>query len=308
MKPLQILYSIAVMLSAACTSNKKMSQQQNHTISTFAGFDKEGHRGCRGLMPENTIPAMLKAIDMNVTTLEMDVVITKDKQVVVSHDPFFNHNITTKPDGNFIDEKEEAKFLLYQMNYEDIKKFDVGLKLHPGFPQQQKMAAYKPLLKDLIDATEKYAALKNNNVWYNIETKSVQGFDDIRHPQPEPFVDLLMEVIVQKGIAEKTIIQSFDMRTLQVLHKKYPTQKTALLIEPDEKLSFEEQLHQLGFTPFVYSPNFALVTPALIQSCHAKGMKVIPWTTNSLALMQQLKTMGVDGLISDYPNLYEGLK
>ena len=94
-------------------------------------FDKEGHRGCRGLMPENTIPAMLHAIDLDVTTLEMDVHITKDSQVVLSHDPWMNPDITTKPDGSYITDKD-PEYILYNMTYDSISRFDVGYKLYPS--------------------------------------------------------------------------------------------------------------------------------------------------------------------------------
>ena len=103
-------------------------------------FDKQGHRGCRGLMPENTIPAMLHALELNVTTLELDVVITKDKQVVLSHEPFFNHEITTKPDGALVAEAEEKSLNIYQMTFEEVKRFDVGTRPHPRFPLQKKLS------------------------------------------------------------------------------------------------------------------------------------------------------------------------
>src|SRR5687767_8397177 len=117
-----------------------------------AGFDKQGHRGCRGLMPENTIAGMIHAFGMGVTTLELDVVITKDKQVVLSHEPWFGEDITTKPDGTYMGPREERTYNIYWMTYEQVKTFDVGMKPHPRFPQQQKIKAVKPLLKDLIDS------------------------------------------------------------------------------------------------------------------------------------------------------------
>src|SRR5258706_7278665 len=120
------------------------------------GFDKQGHRGCRGLLPENTIPAMLKALDLGVTTLEMDVVITKDKKVVLSHEQWFSEEITTKPDGTYMRPREERKFNIYWMTYEDVKTFDVGMKPHPRFPQQQKIKVVKPLLSDLVDSVNHY--------------------------------------------------------------------------------------------------------------------------------------------------------
>src|SRR5215213_3034745 len=139
------------------------------TASTgFATIDTQGHRGCRGLMPENTIPAMIAALNMGVTTLEMDAVITRDKKVILSHEPFFNHEITTKPDGGFIEEREEKSFNIYQMTYDEVKRYDVGMKQHPRFPRQQKMKAVKPLLSDLVDTVSQYMmASRRPHPYYN---------------------------------------------------------------------------------------------------------------------------------------------
>ena len=286
----------------ACHSSKK-----NMSTSADNMFDKEAHRGGRGLMPENTIPAMLNAIDLDVTTLEMDTHISKDGKVVVSHDPYFNENITTTPEGKSLTKAEASQGILYNMLYDSIAKYDVGLKPYPAFPQQKKIAVHKPLLSALLDETEAYAKQKGKSIAYNIEIKSKQGGDGKLHPPVEEFVDRVMQVINEKGIASRTIIQSFDIRALQVMQKKYPQVATSLLIEASEKTSLDEQLQQLGFTPSVYSPNSALVTPALLQQCHDKKMKVIPWTVNDLAEMKRLKQMGVDGIISDYPNLFAQL-
>lgn len=272
-------------------------------------FDKEGHRGCRGLMPENTIPAMLKAIDLGVTTLEMDASISKDKKVFLSHESFFNHEITTKPDGNFIDESEEKKFNMFQMNYAEIQKFDVGLKQHPRFSQQQRIAAVKPLLSQLFDTVQSYCLQKNIPIpQFNIETKTNAKTDGIYHPGPEEFVDLLVAVIQSKKMEDKVIIQSFDIRTLQNLHQKYPHFKTALLIEDFDKKSFALQLRDLGFIPTIYSPAHVLVTDLLVKQCRDAGIQIIPWTVNDLPRMQILKKMGVHGIISDFPNLFADLK
>ncbi len=269
------------------------------------GFDKEGHRGCRGLMPENTIPAYLKAVDLGVTTLEMDAVITKDSQVVMSHEPFFNHEITTKPDGSYITEQEEKSLNIYHMNYDEVKTYDVGLKPHPRFPQQQKMKVAKPLLKDVIDSVESYASRSGKQpLQYNIETKCTPATDDIYHPKPAPFVELILRIIKEKKIEERVIIQSFDIRSLQYLHQHYPNIKTALLIEDFDKKSFALQLKDLGFIPTIYSPAYQLVTPLLVKQCHDTGIKLIPWTVDDAAEIKRLKNIGVDGIISDYPNLF----
>src|SRR5688572_27304061 len=139
------LISFFIILLCLSCSNMKRSQQ---TPLVVGEFDKQGHRGCRGLMPENTIPAMIHALDLGVTTLEMDVVITKDKKVILSHEPWFGQEITTKPDGSFMKDREERKFNIYWMNYEETKAFDVGMKPHPRFPKQQKIKVTKPLLAD----------------------------------------------------------------------------------------------------------------------------------------------------------------
>lgn len=281
------------LIFGACSPTKDMS--------TVKGFDKQGHRGCRGLMPENTIPAMLKAIDLGVTTLEMDVVFTKDNQAIVSHEPFFNHEITSKTGGKSIDVKEEKKYNIYTMTYAETMQFDVGMKANPRFPDQQKLAVHKPLLRELIDSAEAHS---NKKIFYNIETKSTALTDNIYHPAPSVFVDELMKVIQEKGIATRTIVQSFDTRTLQYLHTHYPNIKTALLVEATTKSSFRKQLKDLGFTPTCYSPEFVMVTSQLIKDCHTKKMKIVPWTINDKAKIEEFKRMGVDGIITDYPNLF----
>lgn len=269
-------------------------------------FDKQGHRGCRGLMPENTIPAMINAIGLGVTTLEMDICISKDKKVFLSHEPFFNHEITTKPDGSFITEKEERSYNMYRMSYDSITKYDVGMKPHPRFPQQEKMKAVKPLLADLFEAVRQdMMTRKRPFPYYNIETKTMPASDNIYHPAPAEFVELLMKVIKEKQMEEYVIIQSFDFRTLKYLHKHYPKIKTAMLVEAFNKNSFRKQIKDIGFTPTIYSPDFALVTSDLIQNCHDLNMKIIPWSVNDKKKIEELKKMGVDGIITDYPNLFD---
>jgi glycerophosphoryl diester phosphodiesterase len=297
------LFCLAVLLVAVSCSNTRTLQNSSMDEVTF---DKQGHRGCRGLMPENTIPAMIKALDLGVTTLEMDAVVTKDKKVVLSHDTWFAKDITTKPDGTYMGEREERKFNIYWMTYEQVKTFDVGLKPHPSFPKQQKMEAVKPLLTDVIDSAEQHATrTKRALPFYNIETKSDLQFDGVFHPKAEEFVDLIMSVVVNKKIEDRVIIQSFDFRTLQYLHKKYPTIKTAMLIEQADTRDLAGQLKDLGFNPTIYSPAFKLVNESLVKKCHKQNIRIIPWTVNTKEEIAILKKMGVDGLISDYPDLFD---
>ena len=269
-------------------------------------FDTQGHRGCRGLMPENTIPAMINALDLGVTTLEMDAVITKDNKVVMSHEPFFNHEITSKPDGSYVTESEEKSLNIFLMTYDEVKKYDVGIKPHPRFPKQKKMNVVKPLLSDLLDSVQNYVANHKRPLpYFNIETKTTPATDNVYHPEPAKFVETLMSVIKEKRIQERVIIQSFDLRTLQYLHDKYPSVKTAMLIEDYDKRGLKDQLKALGFLPTIYSPEYSLVTEDLVKSCHGQKIKVIPWTVNDKVTMDKLKALGVDGIISDYPDLFK---
>jgi glycerophosphoryl diester phosphodiesterase len=307
MKKLFSFIFIAILFS--CSSNKKMTTNNNELKPPSEvwklPFDKQGHRGCRGLMPENTIPAMVNALGLGVTTLEMDISISKDKKVFLSHEPFFNHEITSKLDGSFIEEKDEKNYNMYLMNYDSIKKYDVGMKPHPRFAQQQKMKAIKPLLADVFAAIkQEMMTRKRPYPFFNIETKTQPATDNIYHPAPAEFVELLMKVIKENGMEDFVIIQSFDFRTLQFLHIHYPTIKTAILIEDFDKRTLDEQIKDLGFSPTIYSPAYVLVNDVLIKNCHQQNIQVIPWTVNDKAKMAELKVLGVDGIISDYPNLF----
>lgn len=299
MKKLVLLTATVFLL--ACHAAKQSTSVQP------PAFDKQGHRGCRGLMPENTIPAMLKAIDLDVTTLEMDLAVSKDKQVIVSHDPNFNENITTTPEGKTLSKAEAARLLLYAMPYDSIRKYDVGLKPHPLYPQQQKLAMHKPLLAELIDASEAHAKGKGKKMRYNIEIKSTPAGDGAKHPPVGEFVELAMAVVNGKGIAARTTIQSFDPRALQVMHRKYPNVSTVLLIEDDDQRTLSAQLQELGFTPSVYSPHYALVNEAVVAECKRRNMKIIPWTVNAIGEMKRLAALAVDGIITDYPDLFQKL-
>lgn len=270
-------------------------------------FDRQGHRGSRGLMPENTIPAMLKAMDLGVTTLEMDVCFTADNKAVLSHEPFFSHIITLKPGGEPVLKSEAHGLNLFKMKYDEVKLYDVGSRIHPAFPRQQKFKVSKPLLCDVIDSCELYAIERNLPLpLYNIETKTSPLTDSIYHPAPAPFVDMMMSVVVDAGIINRTTIQSFDIRTLQHLREKFPSVSTALLVEKNEHVN--EKLKQLGFIPDILSPEYTMVSNELISYCHEHKMKVIPWTVNEADTIKKLRMMGVDGIITDYPDLFEDAK
>ena len=269
-------------------------------------FDLEGHRGCRGLMPENTVPAFLKALDLGVTTLEMDVVISKDRQVVVSHEPYFNAAFSISPDGKPVEKKEEKNLVLYQMNYADIKRYDTGSNGNPAYPEQQKLKTYKPLLSEVIEQAEAYRKAKNLPPFsYNIELKSEPSEYNKSQPAPAPFCELVQAVIKKQLLAERVVIQSFDFATLKQWQQgasegKYPAVRLSALVE--NLRSPEKNIEDLGFKPAIYSPYYRLLSQDKIARLHEQGIKVIPWTVNQPDDMKRLKEWGVDGIITDYPD------
>jgi glycerophosphoryl diester phosphodiesterase len=290
---------IAIMSLFACKS-----QQGIHAVNSvpFPDFSTEAHRGGRGLMPENTIVAMRHAIDLGVSTLEMDTHVTADNEVVVSHDEYMNALFTKTPEGREITKEEQKTHIIYKMNYAQLRKYDVGSKFYAAFPEQKKINTYIPRLADLIDSVQNYLKVNHKKqVFYNIETKSSEKDDRIYNPEPAEFVKLLMDVIEKKKITPYVVIQSFDKRTIQLIHKQYPAVRTSYLVS--NKKTFEENIAELGYKPFIYSPAYKLVTAELVKKCHDQQIKIIPWTANTTADIEYLKNLKVDGIISDYPNL-----
>jgi glycerophosphoryl diester phosphodiesterase len=276
-------------------------------LNAQAPLDIQGHRGARGLMPENSIPAFMRALEEGVTTLELDVVITKDKQVLVSHDPYMLSGICSKPDGTAVSRDEVKDLNIYQMTFKEVQGYDCGSLGNRRFPEQQKMKTTKPLLSDLITQVEAYLFEKNlPKVGYNIEIKSVENEYELSQPLVGEFSELVLDVIIEKLENERFTIQSFDFNVLKHINITYPDVRLVALIENPRGV--ESNLSALGFVPEVYSPYFKLLKKKDIEFCHQQGMKVIPWTVNSLKEMQQLADDGVDGIITDYPNLAKGLK
>lgn len=298
-------------LFTACAS--KQNDKPKLKRVEFPAFSIETHRGGRGVMPENTIPAMLYSLSLDhVTTLEMDIHVTADKKLAVTHDAYLNPLFILKPDGTEIDESERNKFAIHQMPYDKIKEFDVGSKIHPHYPEQIKMKASMPLLQDVIDAVQEYINdYDREQIFYNIETKSSEAKDNVLNAAPTEFVTLLMDLIEEKGISDYTVIQSFDPRTLQILNKEYPHIMTSYLVGPartkDFRIDIETHIKDLGFVPDILSPHYKYVTKKNIKECHDKGVKVIVYTPNTREEVEQLKAIGVDGIITDYPELLSDL-
>lgn len=264
-------------------------------------FDVQGHRGARGLRPENTLPAFLLALDSGVTTLELDLCITKDGQVVVSHEPYMSAAICMDPAGQPVTPATEKGYNIFHMTYEEVKQFDCGLRGNEKFPEQVKMSAVKPLLRDVIVAVEDHIkSVTRYEVDYNLEIKSSPEGDGEFHPHVEEFVDRVVDLADQYLPLERVVIQSFDVRVLKYAHTKYPQIRLALLVE--NMKSIDWNLNNLGFKPSIYSPYFKLIKKDHVRYVHDQQIRIIPWTVNDPEDMKRLKSWGVDGLITDYPD------
>ena len=268
-------------------------------------IDVQGHRGCRGHYPENTIEGFRRALDLGATTLEMDVVISADGQVVVSHEPYMSHTVCRQPtDTGFaaIDPThDEDRHNIYRMTYDEVAAYDCGTVRQDRFPDRDRLVETKPLLRDVLDALVTDRRARGVDVpQFNIETKSTVAGDGVFHPEPAVFVAHVLGVLGEFDIEGRVILQSFDPRTLEQVHVMAPYIRTALLIGDQEP--WEGWLDRLSFMPDIISPNHRLIDAEVVASFHGQGMEVIPWTVNDPADIERMIALGVDGIISDYPD------
>jgi len=266
----------------------------------------QGHRGARGLFPENSLLGFEKALEIpEVSTLELDLCVTADDQLIVSHEPWLNEQICTINDSL----SGGIAYNLYKMTYDSIQQFDCGSKEHPDFPEQQFAFANKPLLKELFAMIDDKGLRRPN---FNIEIKSRRKGDYIYHPGPKKFADLVVvalnelnEAYPEADLLNNVSIQSFDLRILREVRKTALPVRLGLIT--DKTADPAKEMDALGFPVDIYSPSYELVTPELISWCHFRQIAVIPWTINDVSEMQKLVDMGVDGIISDYPNKFKAL-
>ena len=285
-----------------------------------SAFDLQGHRGARRLMPENTLPAWKKALEIGVDTIECDMAVTKDDVVVVYHDQRLNPDITRGPDGKWLEKPTPA---IRELTYAQLQTYDVG-RLKPGtkyasdFPEQQAVDGTRiPRLSDLFDLVKKSG---NASVGFDCETKLSPLTPEETLP-PAEFARRVIAEIRRHGMAQRTMIQSFDWRTLQVVQKEAPEIRTMYLssprtlkpeadgkpspwlagLSPEQHGSVPKTVKASGGT--IWAPNQTYLTPELLAEAKALGITVIPWTVNSPDMMRKLIDMGVDGIISDRPDL-----
>ena len=257
----------------------------------------QGHRGCRGLYPENSLPAFQHVLEMGVTVLEMDVCLSADGQVYVSHEPYMNPLYASFSDGRPV---TDATINLYQKTYAEIKSFDVGSRGNKLFPEQAHVATYKPLLSEVLALGEAYARKTGRRIEYNIEIKSESTEYGISQPAiVKEFADKVWAVISAGISPSSLILQSFDFAVLKYWKSAIHQGRISALVEKETP---EQMLADLGFTPEIFSSSYRFLTIEQIDFCHSKGMQVIPWTINTTAEMQKFSDWKVDGIITDYPN------
>jgi glycerophosphoryl diester phosphodiesterase len=261
----------------------------------------EGHRGARGLLPENTIPSFLKALEYGVETIELDLVVSADGKLIVSHEPWFSHIISLDKNGRPIAADKEKEHNIFLLKYSEIKLYDVGSLGNKGFPEQRKLKVAKPLLKDVFKAVNDHTR-KNDlkPVRFNIEIKSNPEWDGKFTPAPAVFAGLVYDEILKHKLEKQVIVQSFDVRPLQELRKLPVQLPIGLLV--GNKDGVEKSIARLGFQPDTYSPHFSLVDEELVKYCRARNIKIVPWTVNEIADLERMKKFDLDGIITDYPD------
>lgn len=285
----------ASLLLLACTEQEP---KEMLTVSPEA-FDIQGHRGSRGHLPENSIPGFILALEQGATTLELDLVVSADSQLVVNHEPWLNPEICKTPAGEPV--REEGEWNLYRMPMEQIRACDCGSRTHPSFQTQKQMPVNRPALWEVVQVTDHMRTRRDSiKPSYNIEIKFRDEGVNTYHPDAETFARLVVDELNALDIKERATIQSFSAKALDAVNALDPDISTAWLVEDDAPLG--EQLKKLSFTPDIYSPYHQILSTERIAEAHEKGLKVIPWTVNEKERMSELIRWGVDGIISDYPD------
>ncbi len=263
-------------------------------------IERHGHRGCRGLMPENSIPAFLHACELGVDYLELDVVVSQDDEIIVSHEPYFSHLFTTTPDGLPLDENSGKKTNIRTLSLDSIQSYDVGKRINSKYPDQQSVPCVKPTLDQVVEAVNDYCSEHNIPIpGYNIEVKFDEKEQDY-FPLREQYADIFIAKITTLGIGDRIIIQCFDPPLLNAMHVINPKLKYGLLI--DNLVSPQQNLDLLNFKPFGYMPYFKLVDKHTVELCRDQKLHLVVWTVNTKEDIQKMKLIGVDGIISDYPD------
>lgn len=266
--------------------------------------DVQAHRGGMGLYPEESLAAMKNAVDLGVNTLEMDLCITQDNKVILSHDKYFHHRYATDPEGNPV-KAEDPKVYLYQIPYSEVVKWDVGMRENPEWPEKHCIPAVKPVASEVIRTVEAYVKEKGlSPVSYNIEIKSEEtsseGVEGVNWPDYREYADRCVNMLDSLGLGDRLIIQCFDVRTLNYINEKYPGHHLSYLLGAG--MQYEKSMAKLNFIPEWFSPEYRFVNAELMEKAHRDGMKVVTWTVDDPAEMRNLLDLKVEAIISNYPD------
>lgn len=242
-----------------------------------------GHRGARARFPENTIPAFQYAIRVGVDVLELDMAVTKDNVIVVSHDPILEAPVCTGP---------RKSAVIHELTLDEVKQWDCGAVRNPNFPEQQPMPGTRVPTLD-----EVFALASKSNVSFNIETKIFVD-KPAYTPAPREFAQLVLRKVREYHLERRVILQSFDFRTLRAMKELAPEIRLSALTEADER-DFTVIAKEAGAS--IVSPHYHLVTPAKTASARAAGLEIVPWTANTPAEWERLADAGVNAIISDDP-------
>lgn len=296
------LFILFLCTCGPANENHSVLDQTKSVINPTSAIDWQGHRGARGLMPENTIPAFLHALSYSeVRTLELDVVISKDKRVIVSHEAWMNPEICLAPDGSRLSSEKENRVNLLELDAVEIRKYDCGQLPHSRFPEQAKRPAVKPTLAAVFAAVDRYCIQNQRpSPYYNIELKYETEHEGLFVPGREEFVQLVLEDIDAWGHPDLVTLQCFDPPTLKVIHEARPAIQLAYLDEFPGDL--KHKMEAIGFVPPIYSPYHIHVDTDIMEQANTLNMRVVPWTVNTVADMQKMLKLGVSGIITDYPN------
>jgi glycerophosphoryl diester phosphodiesterase len=261
-----------------------------------------GHRGCRGLFPENTLPAFLHALVLGVDVLELDVVISADNQVVVSHEPWLAAHLGWSPAGLPIAPSHEYEHNMYRMSYAEIRQCQVGVLGQPIFPQQQQVPTYRPLLSEVLLAVEAACQqLGRGPVRYSIEIKSTPATDGIYHPAPAEYVFLVLNNCPLTTVDRITLL-SFDPRVLKTARHLKKNARLCLLTEVP--FTSTAVFDELGFVPNEFGPDYTLLTQQMVQDLrhYYPNLQLVCWTVNEQDDLIKIANWGIGGITTDYPN------
>ena len=256
-------------------------------------FQIIGHQGGSGAMPGNTIHAFMHALKTGINEIELDVLMTADGELVVT-----DHAVLTPLHYYHPLIKEEQK--VNDLTYAELQEYDYGRKFNSHYPFRKNISSTIPLLKNVLARIEKFVLWNNSRpVKYFIDIKTSPATDNVYHPKPEELILKLTDLIRTLNIARRCTVISSDVRPLQLMHRLNQNVTIGLKVENEE--SIEDNIEALGFLPGIYMPEYHAVSREMIYTVQAKGMKLIPHGANDLLDMNELLCMGVDGVITDYP-------